>query len=223
MSELPSGWVTIRGAGFWRLVWSAPGQAPGYSFFAWALLFQGAAQAVSIFLREDHGLFVSIAVIVVAALGVTSVVLFATARDRSPSFNLDTGQMRVGRRVWSFDDIAEAEFLTVIHRGRRESYLRLGKGVAKGAIVCLISSNDRAMTDAEREVVAEVLRRSPIEIPTSKPDPYDPHGRFATLDYPNHLTRDEAIEFVLHTPESGEPVRAPRGPKRKSIWIDEDD
>jgi hypothetical protein len=40
------------------------------------------------------------------------------------------------------------------------------------------------------------------------------------MDHPNSLTREEAIDFVLHTPESGEPVRAATKPK--TIWIDED-
>ena len=40
------------------------------------------------------------------------------------------------------------------------------------------------------------------------------------MDHPNSLTKNEAIEYVLHTPASGEPVR--EKPPRKSIWIDED-
>ena len=76
------------------------------------------------------------------------------------------------------------------------------------------------LDDANRELVAEILRRSSVTIPPAAPDPYDPTGKFAWMDHPNNLNKEEAIEYVLHTPESGEPARTP--PRPKSIWIDED-
>lgn len=76
------------------------------------------------------------------------------------------------------------------------------------------------LTADERELVAEILRRSSVAVPVAPPDPYDPAGKFAFMDHPNSLTKNEAIEYVLHTPVSGEPVR--EKPPPKSIWIDGD-
>jgi hypothetical protein len=163
------------------------------------------------------------AVATAAAIIVTVVIaaLLFWNRNPAPEINFDTHELRLGGSVAPFDAVTEAQFLGLPSAQGIDWYLRFGAHVTPSATVVVRSSRLAELSTEEREYVAELIRRSAIAIPPPKPDPYDPKGKFAWMDYPNHLTRDEAIEYVLHTPESGEPVRTP--PRPKSIWIDEDD
>jgi hypothetical protein len=219
MSELPSGWVTIRGATLRQRLRASAGTPMGAQFLGWlvvtSLIMQVATRWV-VELYDWPGLVVLMSVLVLGLVLVVSL----SSTNRPPSVNLDSGQLRVGRKTIAFDEIVSAHHFTVQGRKHRESYLYFGARLAPMAIVCVRSTRALDISDSDRLLVAEMLRRSSVRLPDHPVDPYDPKGKFAWMDYPSNLTRDEAIEYVLHTPESGEPVRTPARPK--SIWIDED-
>jgi hypothetical protein len=137
--------------------------------------------------------------------------------------NFDTDQVRAHGRVVPFGSITEAIYLPVAHRDRTDSYLSLDTHAAPVLTLCLRSSKVPELTMDERMLVAEILRRSNVAIPQSRRGRtnrfYDPAGKYEWMRHPNNLTRDDAIEYVLHTPKSGEAWRTP--PPKKSIWIDE--
>jgi hypothetical protein len=219
MSELPTGWVTIRGTSLAQRLRAGAGSPTAGAFFGWMIVVQVLIQLGMRSALDEFGWLGVIAIVVFAAAALCAVVLLAPA-NRLPAVNLDEGLLRVGRRSIAFEAITDATFFALARRGGTESYLYLGDGAKTTATVCVRSTRGPSMDDHDRQLVAEVLRRSSARLPEPKHDPYDPHGRFAWMDHANRLDRDEAIEYVLHTPESGEPVRTPARPK--SIWIDED-
>jgi len=213
--------VSVSGASLWRLLWAAPTRPAGTSFL---LALVGVQLALQFGLRVVHvelGDLGFVIALVVLALGVVAAMLFAASRSQTPGLNFDESVVRVGRRTYRFDEVTNAAFLMVPHRTGSSSYLLFGRGApAAHALVCVRSDREPEITAEERELVAEALRLTNIAIPASKPDPYDPTGKFAWMDRPNSLTRDEAVEYVLHTPADGIPVRS--APPKKSIWIDGD-
>jgi hypothetical protein len=221
MTQLPRGWVKLRSPSTRRLIWSTP--PPGRIGFGAVLVIIG----VQFFIRGamdwvfDASGWPGIVVVVIAlSLALVSVFLFRSPGSEWARFNFDESLMRDGSTKTPFDQLTDATFLTIQHRDHTDSYLGLGRSAEKSSYVRVRSPHLPELDEASRELVAEVLRRSPIRIPESKPDPFDPAGKFGWMDHPNSLTREEAIDFVLHTPESGEPVRAATKPK--TIWIDED-
>jgi hypothetical protein len=221
MTEIPSGWVRVTGASLWRLIWSAPTRPAGINFL---LVLVGVQLVIQFGLRVvqfELGDTAYLIALVAFALAIVAAFVFAASRSQTPSINFDESLIRVGRRTYRFDEVTNAAFLTLPHRKGTSSYLLFGRGaLAAHALVCVRSSREPEIGERDRELVAEVLRRASIVIPESKPDPYDPTGRFAWMDRPNSLTRDEAVEYVLHTPADGQPVRS--APPKKSIWIDGD-
>ena len=221
MTQLPQGWTKITGASLWRLLWSAPFQPAGYSFLVTLVFLQLGMQLGLRIVDFQLGDTAFVIAFVLLALGVIAAALFAASRSQTPSLNFDESLVRVARTTYRFDEITDAAYLTVAHRSGSSSFLLFGTGkLTTSALVCVRSQREPEITAPERELVAEVLRRAKITIPQSPPDPYDPKGKFAWMDHPNNLSRDEAIEYVLHTPPSGEPVRT--SPPPKSIWLDED-
>ncbi|WP_411699294.1 hypothetical protein [Conyzicola sp.] len=221
MTQLPQGWVKITGASLWHLIWSSPTRPTGNNFLLTLVFFQIGLQVGLRVVQFELGDTAFAIALVVLTLGIVAALLFAASRSQTPSLNFDESAVRVGRATYRFDEVTDSTFLIVPHRKGSSSFLLFGTGkLATSAIVCVRSQREPELTDSEREFVAEVLRRTNIVVPQPKPDPYDPTGRFGWMDHPNSLSKDEAIEFVLHTPESGEPVRTAERPK--SIWIDED-
>jgi hypothetical protein len=220
MSELPSGWVTVPGTSFTRMMLNSQ------SSFATTVARQVVTWSVLVVILASSWAYdlwgFTAAIATVCAIIVTIVIaaLLFWHRNPAPEINFDTGELRLGSSVAPFDAVTEAQFFALPSHGSTDWYLRFGAHIAPSATVVVRSSRLTELDADERQVVAELLRRSAIAIPPAKPDPFDPKGKFAWMDHPNHLTRDEAIEYVLHTPESGEPVRTP--PPPKSIWIDED-
>lgn len=220
MDALPSGWVKVTGASLWRLVWSTPTRPSGLTFLVDLVLLQAAIQIGLHVARDSMGVAaLVIAVAAVVAL-IAAVLVWAASRSQTPRINFDDSLVRVGRTTYRFDQITDAAFLLIPHRSGPSGYLRFGTGALRtAALVCVRSNRDPEITDLDRELVAEVLRRSSVRVPEAKPDPYDPTGRFAWMDYPNNLSRKEAVEYVLRTPADGEPVRS--APRPRAEWVED--
>jgi hypothetical protein len=215
MPTLPSDWTTVGFVPFWRrlrLRFTFPSRMPLLgTLLAVNLLFQLA----HIFFRESlgtGGILLLLGVILAALFGALVV---ATLRWRAPDVDSDASHLRVGRDVFAVEEISRAVFLNA----RGHWYLKLTAPRHRAAVFCVRSPRHPELDERERELVAEVLRRSSVAVPERRPDPYDPKGRFARLDHPTHLSRDEAVDWVRHTPPSGVPERTPA--PRKSIWRDE--
>jgi len=213
MTELPHGWVKIRGSSLWRVFWSSPTRPVGSSYWFLLVGFQVVLHFGIRLVRDLLGPTAGWVAIGGLLLAIVAAGLYAASRSLTPSINFDEAAMRVGRKTYRFDEITDATFLTVWHRSGASGYLQFGTGRLPAAVVCLRSKRENELSIGDRDLVAEVLRRSAVRVPAGKPDRYDPTGKFGFMDHPNSLGKDEAIEYVLNTPASGEPVRTAPRPK----------
>jgi len=220
MTQLPHNWVKIRSSSLWRVFWSSPTRPGGRSYLLVVVGIQVVLQFGMRFVQDRFGDAAAWIAVGCFLIAVVAAALVSAARSLTPSINVDDSLVKVGRKTFRFDEITDATFLTLQHRSGPSGYLQFGTGGLPAAVMCVRSNRETVLSPGDRELVAEVLRRSAVRVPENKVDRFDPTGRFGWLDHPNHLTVDEAIEYVLHTPASGEPVH--EKPPRKSIWIDED-
>jgi hypothetical protein len=221
MTQLPSGWVPIDGASYQRTF---------TTFFPKLVVIRialGALAATALVVYAttgwiaDHSPVDYVLAAYMLVLAVTGGVALVRVLPRpTPEVSFDAGEVRVGRTVLPFGSLTEAGYFPLPRKGSVDHTLRLGPHGTVGIVVTLSSESRPTPGAGTRDLLAEIIRRSAVGIPEQKPDPYDPTGKFASLDHPGLLTRDEAVDFVLNTPPSGEPVRTP--PRPKSIWIDED-
>jgi len=219
MTQPTPGWVRLRGHSARGLLWSAtPTGKLSVWVFAIFLGLQFVGRVVLQWISDVAGVTGVVVVVAVCVLAVVSGYLYATSGASWPAVDLEAGLLRHGRRITPFADITDATYAVVPHRGHVDGYLGFGTSIETAAFVCVRSPHLAELDENERAVVAEMLRRSSVRVPEAARDPYDPKGKFAWMDHPNNLSRDEAVDYVLHTPDSGEPRRTP--PPPKSIWID---
>ncbi|MCW4384773.1 hypothetical protein OH146_03185 [Salinibacterium sp. SYSU T00001] len=162
---------------------------------------------VSNLLDADLGLSMLMAPV---GLVLSLVVVHLLIRLRYPQavVSLEAGQIRVGKRTFSFEQV-DAAFLYSLGRGdKRQVNLVLTSGKRKFLEFPIVVRRGQSSLPEEREVMAEVLRRSSIAMPK---DPNDPTGRFAHYNFPGHITREEAIDVVLHPPGPNDPLPVPEG------------
>jgi hypothetical protein len=219
MTPPTPGWVRLRGHTARGLLWSStPSGKLSLWVFAIFLGLQFTGRVVLQWISDVAGFTGVVVVVAACVLAAVSAYLYATSGASWPAVNLDEGLLRRGRRVIPFAELTDATYAVVPHRGHVDSYLGFGTSIETAAFVCVRSPHLPELDETERNIVAEMLRRSSVRVPEAARDPYDPKGKFAWMDHPNNLSRDEAVDYVLHTPESGQPRRTP--PPPKSIWID---
>lgn len=202
--ELPTGWVQLSATTL-RERLAVPGNV---GFFA-AMLLIDLFQVVSILVRP--GAQVTLQSVVVS-LGVTLLITVAVILIALPfvapiaEANYDLGQLRWRRRSVPFAEIAVAN-LAAARNGNPGPVLALTLSIGPAAglkVTFVLTAGDRVVLDVRRRtLLAEVIRRSKIDYPK---DPYDPKGKFARYNFPGALTRDEALDIVLHPPAPGDPL-----------------
>lgn len=129
------------------------------------------------------------------------VVVAHAVRHPAPCINLQTNELRVGQRTVPFAELDTAVLLATGLRAAPNLVLRVGSGKTMLMSVYLRNRHALLLDDRDREVLAEVLRRTSIAMPVSRDDP---KGRFARYNFPGHLDRDTAIEMVTDTPRLGD-------------------
>jgi hypothetical protein len=220
MEAQTTGWVSLGSMSVGRRLLTATASPPG----AWAV---GALLVINLLFpplsRWAGGEFGDSGFAAVVALSVFAIalaVVVAVRRNPVPQVNFAAGSIRVGGTITSFTALTRASVLPLPRRGGVDYHLVLATDTLRHAVFCVRSETATELTRAQREMVAEVIRRSRVTMPTVKPDRFDPKGKFAWMDQAGHLDREAAIHYVLQTPASGEPERTP--PARKSIWVDDE-
>jgi hypothetical protein len=127
-----------------------------------------------------------------------------------PTANFAKREIRIRGRKLPFDEITVClgEVVTATRSGRSVVALRFGRQQGLRASVILYAGTSPTLDVVARERLADVLRASNIQMPTSK---YDPTGAFAHYNFPGYLTRDEAVEMALTPPKPGDPMPWQRG------------
>ena len=223
MADLPSGWIALGEARQWQRLMTSSSPSLRTRFYIVYFAIVIAVLVVGSWVLAQFGPLPAALVVGIVLLAVAASAVYVVRRAPVTEVNFDTDQVRTNGKTVPFAAISEAVYLPVAHRDRTDSYLSLDTHSTPVLTLCLRSSKIAELDAHERMLVAEILRRANVAIPQSKRGRtnrfYDPAGKYEWMRHPNNLTRDDAIEYVLHTPKSGEAWRTP--PPKKSIWIDE--
>ena len=131
------------------------------------------------------GVSIAIALTVVALLAWFVV---GRLRYRNPIVDFYRGQLRIGSDETPFVLIDRAWIIRAEQRSRSDHYLFVQAKGHLAARVVLHSSKGAVLGTEQREVIAELLRRSSIAVPGVNE---------SRLERRQHLTRDDAIAIVL--------------------------
>lgn len=142
--------------------------------------------------------------VAVVVVGVTLVV--SRLLTRPAMANLAEGRLRSGRATAAFSDIVEAQLRVGTTRTRRSIALVLKSGHGFRATVMLRAPGGRLRTEREAAVLREVVERSSIRMPSS---PDDPRGAFARYNFPDNVTKEQALALIERPPDVGEPLPTP--------------
>jgi len=190
-AALPTGWVPLGASSWWQRV-KAITVIPT-AFFAVQLSLQ--AMIVSGWVDRDISLLGRLLVGAAGAvIPVLLVVGVARLRTPRPSVNFDMNLIRFGRRTIPVSDVRVAKHLVVVTKRGRADRIVFGAAPRLEAAFRVRNRDGSTLDPEASRLVAEVLRRSNVAMPTSQ---YDPTGRFAKQNFPANLTREEAIELVL--------------------------
>ncbi|WP_165069355.1 hypothetical protein [Marisediminicola senii] len=194
--ELPHGWFTFE-EHLWHRVWV------GVTRFTVLLSLAQAAGFISVFRNFfDLSSLNSIAAVVALVAAVPVATMFVTnARWPLLEVNLDTSALRSNETVIPLAEINRAQVKARPSKKGLAYQLRLSAGAGRtGTVRAQVTLGDprTGRLDAySSRILAEALGRTTIELPVG---PGDPNGRFARLNHPTNITRDEAVALVKYPP-----------------------
>jgi hypothetical protein len=206
--ERDSGWVEIG-----RWTWADPVRlavTPALLAAMWLI-----AQVVHVgfrALRDDRdtgdlGAELALAAGIAVVAAVVSVIV---QRRRFPRVCVDlaTDRIRIGRRELPLRDLiwARLDARPYVASRRRTLHLRISAGLHPQALFDLTATGRRALTAQDRALLVEVLERSDVDVPKTRDDPT---GRFARYNFPNNVSKADAIALVVDTPGPGDPLPVP--------------
>lgn len=209
-AELPSGWVPLGRRSTLSLL---RGVVAPPSYLTWAPLCIFFALSLVRIISGERRTFwfvVGAPLVVVVAL-VPVALLVLVLRYPQPWVNFESSQLRLGRTILPMDEIDQAILGVGENRARTKRSLALELGHRKRPTTrFVLRTLNGDVADAElRRLLGEVLQRSAIVMPTT---PEDPTGKFAHVNFPGHLTKEEALEVVSSPPDAGDRLPIPSGP-----------
>jgi len=188
---------------FWRRVWSLSSSPAGSRVLLVILITNFAFGFINIVLREIVGRGWAVALIAtVAVLALVGLAVSAHRRNPPPVIDFDRAVLGIGSEATPFTSVDEAVIVHDARKQRDDLMLWFGGHRRRHAVVVLRGSG--ALGDHDREVLAAMVERSSIQLPSAKPDPYDPKGKFAWLDQQGYATKEQVLDAVLHTPTTGD-------------------
>ena len=137
--------------------------------------------------------------VVLFALIAAATVLYLRARYPSAFADLAGHRIRAGGKTADFSDLTTARLLVSASKTRRLLYLELSTGRRRGlrVLVVLRDRQGRPIDPAAAVHLGEVIGSSRIAMPDS---PDDPSGRFAHYNFPDNVSKEEALELVADPP-----------------------
>ncbi|MCU1440097.1 MAG: hypothetical protein JWP85_1094 [Rhodoglobus sp.] len=115
--------------------------------------------------------------------------------------NFELGVIRRGRRSAAFHDLDFATLGVDGAPAHRLLELRFGARDKLDLVAPLRDGERILLPHATRDALALVIEASSVRLPV---DRYDPQGRFARYNFPENVTREEAIALVLDPPAPGD-------------------
>ncbi|AWG02663.1 hypothetical protein [Clavibacter michiganensis] len=129
--------------------------------------------------------------IAIAVLGIAY--LIVAERTQPPAVDIARGVLRIGRKEWGFPEITGARIELTGGEGDDTLVLRLATTGGESCSVVVSTREGVRLADDQRDALLAAIRGSRIAPPRSKDDP---HGTFAHVEFPGHLTLDDAAALV---------------------------
>jgi hypothetical protein len=205
--NLPSGWVPLkRNHGMTEFI------TTGSWLVGWIVIIGNSTNVLfpELPIPAKIGLWLA-----AVAVGVLAVALWYRFRP-APKVNFDTSEFRAGLRSVPMNEIRWARIMEIETKKSRSITLQFGTGTlldatdfVRRALASYVVRTGHGQTPSRdsARLMAEVLRRSSVELPES---PDDPAGKFTSFNFPGTLTRAQAVDIVLHPPALGDPLLVPQ-------------
>ncbi|RII88203.1 hypothetical protein DZF95_15785, partial [Clavibacter michiganensis] len=129
--------------------------------------------------------------LVVAVVGIAY--LIVAERTQPPAIDVAHQVLRIGRKEWGFAEVTGARIELAGGPGDDTLILRLTTTGGESCSVVVSTREGVRVDDAQRDALLALVAGSRIAPPRSKDDP---HGRFAHVEFPGHLTREDAAALV---------------------------
>lgn len=140
------------------------------------------------------------------ALLVVAAVIFAYLRTRTRSATVSVREraVRVGRKTLPWRALTSAQLLvSTVWPGSPRTLVLLLEGEGVRVAVVLRRRGRAALSRRIAAIMVQVMEHSAVELPRAKEDP---HGRFSTVLFPTHLTREQTIGILRDPPGDDEPL-----------------
>jgi hypothetical protein len=135
---------------------------------------------------------------------VTTVLL---RRFPQPWINGELSQVRVGRVVLPWSDLDWAKIRVATPTKKQRSVgLVIGAGPRARLVFVLRSANGAVLDRDTRTALAQIVAASSITMPRSS---NDPTGRFAHLNFPENISKEEALRLIEDPPGPDESLPIP--------------
>ncbi|KDP92142.1 MULTISPECIES: hypothetical protein [Clavibacter] len=130
-------------------------------------------------------------VLALAVLGIAY--LIVAERTQPPAVDVARGVLRIGRKEWGFREITGARIELAGAEGDDTLILRFSTTGDESCSVVVSTREGVRLADEQRDALLAAIRGSRIAPPRSKDDP---HGKFAHIEFPGHLTLEDAAALV---------------------------
>lgn len=129
--------------------------------------------------------------LVVAVVGIAY--LIVAERTQPPAIDVARQVLRIGRKERGFAEVTGARIELAGGPGDDTLILRLTTTGGESCSVVVSTREGVRVDDAQRDALLALVAGSRIAPPRSKDDP---HGRFAHVEFPGHLTREDTAALV---------------------------
>jgi len=192
---------------FWQRLWAAASGRYGTGLLTTFIVLQLFLQFGNQLLWDWIGAWAIAAVAAFYVVALGTLVVVGAIRNPSPVVDFDAGVLRIGSEETPFAEVTEAWVAHLPTARHDDLYLSIGGHRSRHAFLTL-RGRRHTLNERDREVLAVMVERSGIHLPPTKPDPYDPTGKFAWLDQQGYLTKEQTVGALLRTPATGDVVRS---------------
>ncbi|PPF85136.1 hypothetical protein C5B96_06755 [Subtercola sp. Z020] len=192
-------WVTLSGVSWFTPLLIA---SPLILF----LLLSNGVRLAAIFLHGVPHPWSIVLLVVIGALIACLIVAIVRLIYPPVQLNAGRGLIRAGQRTAAYSEVSTAQLLVTATSARRGLTLLLRTRTGVRAIILIRDGKQRTLAPKAADLVRDLIERSGIELPVS---PDDPKGKFARYNFPDHVTRADALALVEHPPALDEPLPIP--------------
>jgi hypothetical protein len=129
--------------------------------------------------------------LIVAVVGIAYLVV--AERTAPPAIDVARQLLRIGRKEWGFSEVTGARIELAGGPGDDTLILRLSTTGGESCSVVVSTREGVRLDDAQRDALLALVAGSRIAPPRSKDDP---HGKFAHIEFPGHLTLEDTAALV---------------------------